>query len=389
MNQLLTRFSLLRAVLMAAAAAGFGCKPKGGPSAGAESGQPATLVLYTWADYCAPEVLERFEQQTGIKVDLQIFDDAEQVEARLRSDPGAVDVIVVDSFNLGKLIQLRLLHPLDQTALPNISHMNPQFLDLSVDPGNGYSVPYQWGTTLIAYRKDRIPEPRQSWQLLWDPAYRGHVMMLDDSFEPLAMTLISLGKKPDTTEAADYQQASQALLEHLESMQPRYGSDVEIRDSLVSGETWAAMCYSGDAAFAVEKDEQIDFFVPEEGATMWVDCLGIARDTRNAETAHRFLDFLMDPEVAALNANFIRYATPNNGALSKIDPALAADERIFPPRDVLERCSFVPQLDAEREALVNKYWYAVRAVISSRLEENADESNQDNESPGETPLDTR
>lgn len=369
MSRLFTCCFHLRLALLGVGAFSAACQPnKEADQQAATPATPVTLTFYSWDDYCAPEVLDRFEQETGVKVDLQIFSDAEQVEARLRSDPGTVDVIVVDSFNLAKLIKLRLLQALDKEKLPNFCNMDPQFLDLSSDPGNEYSVPYQWGTTLIAYRKDHIPNPEKSWKLLWDPEYRGRVMMLDDSFEPLAMTLIMQGKKPDTVDEADYKQAAEILLEHLDSMNPSYGTAYETRDAVLSGEMWASMCYSGDAAFAAEENENVDFFVPEEGATIWVDCLGIARDAPQLELAHKFVNFLMAPEIAALNANFIRFATPNRKAIEKIDPDLRNDTRVFPPEEVLARCTFVPQLDAEREGLVNRYWYAVRGAYASQHE---------------------
>jgi spermidine/putrescine transport system substrate-binding protein len=328
-----------------------------------------SLVLYSWDDYCSLELLDRFEKETGIHVDYQKFEEPEEVEAKLRSDPRSIDVLVVDSFNLNKLRQLRLLRELDKSKLPNLQHMGSEFLNQECDPGNSVSVPYQWGTTLIAYRKDRIPEPARSWNLLWDPRYKGHVMMLDDSFEALAMTLILHGRPVNTLDPKDYELAERELLSHLEKQQARYLPANDLKEALVSGEVWAAMCYSGDAAFAAEKDDAIDFFVPKEGATKWIDSLGVARDTQVPEAAHRFLNFMMDPAVAALNGNFLRFATPNLAATALLDPELRNDERIYPPEEVLARCTFLPQLDAERDALVNRHWHAIHEAFTAREED--------------------
>ena len=325
---------------------------------------PTRLVLYSWDDYFAPEVLEDFRKATGITVEYQTFGEAEEVEARLRSEPGVVDVVVVDSFNLNKLSQLRLLKPIEKDSLPNLKHMSARFLDLDCDRGNRFSVPYTWGTTLIAYRKDKLPQPEPSWKLLWNESYAGKVMMLDDTFEPMAAFLIKEGRSPRTDSEVDYAAAADALVKHVGSMHPRYGNDDAVKAALVAGEVWAAMCYSGDAAFAAAENDQIDFFVPAEGATLWVDCLAVPQECADSAAAHRFLNYMMDPAVAAKNANGIRYATANEAAEPLLDPALRNDPRLYPSPEVLSRCTFVPKLDAGRDALVKRYWHQVKLAIA-------------------------
>jgi putrescine transport system substrate-binding protein len=144
-------------------------------------------------------------------------------------------------------------------------------------------------------------------------------------------------------------------------MRARYGSDEEVREALADGTVAAAMCYSGDAAVVAAENPAVDFFIPKEGATLWVDCLAIARDTKESEAAHAFLNFFMDPKVAAENANAIQFASTNVAADAFVDASLRDDPRLYPPPDVMKRLHRVPELDAERDSLVNQFWYNVRS----------------------------
>jgi len=319
-------------------------------------------------DYFHLPLLDRFEKETGVHVDYQVYEEPDEVEARLRSAPGSVDVVIIDSFNLNKLRKLRLLHPLDKSAVPNFTHASPTFTNLDADPQNGFSVPYHWGTTLLAYRKDLLPNPDRSWRLLWDPALKGRIMMMQDSFESLAVAMMLNGRSPDTVERADYEEASAMLLDQIDTMDARYGSYEAIKLALQDGTIAAAMCYNGDAATVAAEEPNVDFFIPKEGGTMWVDCLAIARDTKDAAMAHAFLNFFMEPTVAAENANSIQFASTNAAADAHISPELRNDPRMYPPEEIMERLHLVPELDAERDDLVNKFWYNVRSKSISRTE---------------------
>lgn len=329
------------------------------PGAHAPQPQPEkkALVLLGMADYFDLELLKQFEKETGVAVEYEEYNEPDEVEPRLRSQPGSADLIIIDSFNLKKLRELRLLYQLDKTLLPNLKNADPTYLDLGCDPGNEVSVPYHWGTTLIAYRKDQLPNPAHSWKLLWDPALKGKVMMLNDSFEPMGVAMILSGFSTESSDSGIYEAAAQMLMEQIDTMDARYGVDAEVKDALAQGTVAAAMCYSGDAAAVAAEEPNVDFFIPEEGAMMWVDCMAITRDTRWAKEAHQFLNFFMRPEVAAANTNAIQYASANAAATNLIDDDLKNDPRIYPTDELKKKLRLVPQLDADREALVNRYWY--------------------------------
>ncbi len=334
------------------------------PSAGANGGKPKVLTLRGMADYFSPAVLERFEKETGVHVEYLEYEDPDSVEGELRSDSSWADLVVVDSFNLNKLRKVALLHPLDRAQVPNLENADPAFLNLGCDPGNQFSVPYHWGTTLLAYRKDRVTNPQRSWKLLWEPSLAGKVMMLDDSFEPMAVAMILNGERPDTTKEEAWSAARTMLYDHFRQQSARYGSDADIKDALAAGDVDVAMCYSGDAAALAAEHDTIDFFIPQEGASQWVDCLCITRDTKLSAEAHQFVNFFLRPDVAAENTNYIRYASTNKAATPLIAQDLRDDTRIYPEGEVMKRCVLVPLLDTEVDSLVNRHWYELKAQIN-------------------------
>jgi spermidine/putrescine transport system substrate-binding protein len=342
------------------------CSRNEGPTAGAENSDerseapPTKLTLVAWEEYFAPEAIASFEKKFGVAVDYQTFGEVEELEARLKSQPESVDVAVVDSYNLNKFRKLRLLYPLDRKRLPNFRNIAATYLDRGWDPKNEFSVPYMWGTTLVAYRTDKISDPAPSWELLWDERYRGRVMMLDDSFDPLATAMLMLGKTIETRSGDDFEAATNRLVSQIRRVGVRYGSDNDVKERLASGEVWAAMCYSGDAAVVAEETGKVDYFIPREGAPQWLDSFAVGRDSRLTDLAHAFIDHMLEREIAAMNSNAVRYATPNAAAEPLLDEDLRNDPRIYPPADILARCTFLPYLDAEREALVSRHWHTVK-----------------------------
>lgn len=324
---------------------------------------PPRLVLLAMQDFIDVGILRQFEKETGIGIDHMIYEDPEEIIPRLRSQPGSADIVIVDSFTIRDLRELRLLCPLRPEALPNRQNLDPRHRALPFDPKEEFSIPYHWGTTLIAYRRDLLPDPARSWRLLWDPALQGRVMMLNDSFEPMAVAMILNQIDPQTPSESGYIQAADVLSQHLESMRPRYGTDDEIKHALVAGTVTAAMCYSGDAAVAARENPNIDFFIPDEGAMIWVDCLAICRDTQDADASHRFINYFLRPEIAARNAAAINYAPANRAAEALVPENLKNDPRLYPPPELRAKLQHVPSLDEEMDSLAKRYWHWFRSRL--------------------------
>ncbi len=324
------------------------------------------LTVFTWEDYLAPEVIERFEDETGIKINYEIFSDSDELEACLRSEPGVHDVVIVDDVSLSELTELKLLKPLDHTKLPLLGNLNSEFMDKSFDRGNQYSVPYLWGTWVIAYRTDKFENVPRSWSFLWDERVKGRVMMLEESFDPISITLKMLGRSPNSESPEDYKDATAAMIQQIEKLDAVYGGDMEMKERLTKGSIWAAMCYNGDAARVNEDNPDVDFFVPEEGTPLWIDNFAISRDSRRDDAAHQFINFMMRPDNAAGSANYAWFATPNDAAFALLDPELSGDERVFPPEEIRKKCTTLIKPSGQRSELISQTWHATRAAIRSK-----------------------
>ncbi|MEZ5302463.1 MAG: spermidine/putrescine ABC transporter substrate-binding protein [Verrucomicrobiales bacterium] len=324
-------------------------------------GDAATLQLLSFEDYVTLPALEKFEAETGIKVEVIAFETLNEMRGILRNRRGQIDVIISDGPNIYELGQSRQLAELDESKLPNISNLDARFCDLSFDRRNRYSIPYLWGSTLIAYREDLVEEP-DSWADLWDPRFSGKVGMLDEPLDSVGSAMILLGYSPNSIVGEELDHAREKLMEQVAQVNPKCLSIDEIRDGLVSGEVAISMCYSGDAPLAAEENENIRWVIPSEGAVLWVDNFAIPRDSPRIDAAHKFLDFMMGAEVAAKNSEELYFASPNTEATKLlVGSDILDDKAIYPPEDVMARCEFIDAQNlAQRRAEFIRITDAVR-----------------------------
>jgi spermidine/putrescine transport system substrate-binding protein len=312
------------------------------------------LVILTWDEYFSNEVVSAFERESGIAVEFVTFENLDEMEGLLRSRPSEFDLIVVDGGTLGNLIELRLLQPIDRASIPSFGNVDGKFLGTKFDPNNVYSVPYMWGTTLVVYRSDKISEPVKSWECLWDEQYKNRTLMLDDKFDVYAAALLADGGDINTQDETKIAQATQRLLEQVDKLDARFVDIFEVREKLLSGECWISMTYSSDAAILAEEDENISYFIPEEGAPLWLDSFVVPRESTNQGAAHRFLEYFCRPEVAAANSNELWSASVNKKARPLISEKVLEDPTIYLSEEVMSRCRLDSQTSPERHLLVNQ-----------------------------------
>lgn len=330
--------------------------------------QKRSITLLTWDDYYDPAVLQEFTASTGIEVKTEAFDDTDTVEAAVRAEPSRYDVIIFEGNKVEKFHELGLAKDLDRSLLPQLNNIDAKYLDLNIDPHNQVSVPYLWGTTLVAYRKDLIPDPATSWNLLWDPRYHGKVAMLNERQETVHIALIKNGYSMNSRDSDAMDAAEGDLLDQVSKMGVRFveGIPKSIEKGLGTGELWAMTAYSGDAAMVAAEDDRIGLLLPEEGAALWMDNFIISRQSRRSDEAHAFINFMLTPEIAAKNANYLHYATPNKKAMPLLNPELRNDKNIFPSEEVLARCEFAGSLTPARERPVNAVWQRVMSAYQQR-----------------------
>lgn len=319
-----------------------------------EKNTPKVLTILTWEDYFSPEVIDGFEKEFGVDVRFESFNNLDEMEALLRSRPSDFDLVLTSGIKIPDLISLQLVQPLQKEKLPLFGNMDDRFLGLSGDPENRFSVPYMWGPTLIAYRSDKVEDPDQSWNSLWDARYQGRVLMLEETFDAYSAALLALGHDPNSQDPAHLESATQLLIKQVETVKARFVDINEIRDSLLSGECWITMTYSSDAAVLAEKEENISYFIPREGAALWLDSFVIPRESTNGDNAHLFLNYFCRPEVAAANSNELWCASANREVRPLIKEEILEDPTIYLSDEILSRCHVESQSSPERQQTINQ-----------------------------------
>ncbi len=306
------------------------------------------VVLLNWHDYLAPEIAEQFKVETGITLVEQYYESLEESKSLLRTYPERYDVIVADDMSIAELIELKLIQPLDKDRLTSLTNIEKRYLSQNFDPYNRYSIPYSSGSTLIAYRKDQVTTAPTSWQALWDPAYKGKVGMLEEREELYSLTLLSIGKSMNSDEENDLGQCTSLLIDQYDKMDPVYASWEGLKQHLKDGSLALSVAYSSDVPFMASEDENIAYFIPEEGAPIWIDSFLISREAPNYEAAHKFINFMTRADIAAINANYLEFGTPNRAAKKELNPELLADVSLYPPQEVLAKCEFNKKPSSKR-----------------------------------------
>jgi spermidine/putrescine transport system substrate-binding protein/spermidine/putrescine transport system permease protein len=322
----------------------------------AAAGGERALNLYIWSNYIAPETLRRFEQRHHARVSVDFYDSNEALLAKMQAGGVDYDVICPSNYMVQILIMQDMLRPLDWSVLPHGSNLDPRFLARSFDPGNRYSVPYFWGTTGIAYHKSKVGAV-DSWGALWDPRWRGRILMLDDAREVFGAALKWKGLSLNTADPAQLL-AAQRLLVAQRPLVRAYNS-ASFEDVLLSGDVWLAQGWNGQFARAMAQDPDIEYVVPREGSSLFIDNLAIPRDAPHPDLAHAFVDFAMEPEIAAEICRTMQYSSPNRAAVPLLPPAIRDNPAIFPPPDVVARTEAIEDLGAAT-VLYDRLWTEVK-----------------------------
>lgn len=288
-----------------------------------------TLTIYNWGDYIDPELITEFEEQSGLKVIYQTFDSNEAMMTKVAQGGTTFDVAIPSEYAISKMKEDDLLIPLDHGKLPNMKYIDERFMDLPFDPGNEYSIPYFWGTVGIVYNPDMLDGRKlTSWNDLWDERLRNQILLVDGAREVIGMGLNSLGYSLNDTNEEHLQEAKRKLAALTPNVKAIVGDEIKM---LIAGEEAAVgVVWSGDAAEMMWENEKLDYVVPKEGSNLWFDNMVIPRTARNIDGAHAFINFMLNPEVAARNAEYVGYSTPNAAALELLPEEISGDERFYP-----------------------------------------------------------
>ncbi|WP_223633720.1 PotD/PotF family extracellular solute-binding protein [Planococcus sp. 4-30] len=312
-----------------------------------------SISVYNWGEYIDPELIDQFEEETNISVVYETFDSNESMMTKIEQGGTTYDVAMPSEYAIEKMKENDLLHPIDHELIPNLENIDPYFLDLPFDPGNEYSIPYFWGTVGIAFNPTLLEgQTFESWDDLWNPSLEQEVILVDSAREVIGMGLNSLGYSLNSTDLGELREAT----DKLKTMGPNVKAIIgdEIVEMMRREEAAVAVTWSGQAADMMWINEDIDYSVPEEGSNLWFDNMIIPKTAGNVEGAHAFINFMLDPEVAAQNADYVGYSTPNEEAIALMDPEVTEDERFYPPKELRERLEVYENLGLEMLGTYNE-----------------------------------
>jgi spermidine/putrescine transport system substrate-binding protein len=332
-----------------------------GPSAAAPTPVPSPeseLIVYNWLDYIGPDVIPSFEDKYGVKVQYELFDDIEVAYAKLGEDGNGYDVSFPISVDIPRFREAGTIIELDQSLLPNLVNLGPEWADPGYDPGNAYSVPYVWWTTGIGYDTTKLAEIPTSSKVLWDERYAGHISMMDDYQETFGLALIQLGHSANTTDTAQLDEAL-ALLRQAKPLLRTYSNDTV--GTMVGGDVWVGMIWGSDLYQIQVENPNIAYFIPEEGGVRGSDTAVVYSGTKHPIAAHLFLNHLLDAEVSASNTNTIGYMGPNEAAKEFIDPAILEDPSVNPTKAILDNLEELLDLPNAVDEEYLSRWQALKA----------------------------
>lgn len=325
-------------------------------SAPAAKGSADQLFIYTWAGYTDNALLDRFAEKTGIRVVADVFSSNEEMLARVQAGGArAYSIIYPSDYMVVQMTELGLLSPLDHSSLGGLDRLKKQFQNPVYDPGNRYSVPLSWGTTGLIYNTEQLKEAPEDWNYLWEHKQElaRRMTLASDVREVMGAALRMLGYSLNSTNQEQVKQAYEKLVE-LKPAIASFTTDAW-RPQMLTGDLKVAMCYSSDANEVISDNDKLKYVVPKSGSSLWTDTLVIPKGSPNPEAAYKWINFLLQADVAASLVERLSFSTPSEDAFSLLTPELRENELLFPSEAVLKNCEGVAPVGKFME-VYDRYW---------------------------------
>ncbi len=326
-----------------------------------------TVYVYNWGEYIDLEVIDLFEDKTGIKVEYNEFVLNEDMYPVIQTGSVKYDVVCPSDYMIQKMIAEDMLAEINYDNVPNITNIDPTYLKSAqdFDPGNKFSVPYCWGTLGILYNKSMINAEIDSWGALFDQefmeanGYAGDILMIDSVRDAFGIALSYLGYSINSKNESELEEAKKLLQEQYSSVDG-YVVD-QVRDKMIGGDNPIGVIYSGEAIYTQRENPDLEYVIPKEGSNVWIDGWVIPKNAPNKEYAEQWINFMCDPEIALKNFEYITYSTPNAAARELItDDDIKNSSIAFPEPTILERCTTFQYLGEEMENLYLNKWNEVK-----------------------------
>jgi spermidine/putrescine-binding protein len=319
------------------------------------------LVLLNWENYLDPLIIEQFENATGINVEEVTFSTMNEEKALFKANPSAYDIIIVDDWNFRELSKLKEFQELDLSKIPNLKNIDDKYRHLAFDKENKYTIPFLIGTTGLMVNSRYINPLPDSWSILWDEKYAGKTALLDEDREVISAVLKKLGYQLNIEDSAQLFQVKDELFKQKAKLM----DTVTIRSKLISEEILIGQIYSGDALYAAEINPNLVYITPKEGVSLWMDNMAISKQSKKKEQAYKFINFILEPEIGAMLANYAWYMTPNKASLPYVDEELSSDPSIFLAEEILEKSEYFNDISEDTARIHKEIFESYRAFALS------------------------
>ncbi|QMT35436.1 polyamine ABC transporter substrate-binding protein [Neisseria wadsworthii] len=337
------------------------------------------LNIYNWSDYVDPETVAEFEKANGVKVRYDVYDSNETLEAKVLTGKSGYDLVAPSIANVGRQIKAGAYQPVDKSLISNYNNIDPELLTMmaKVDPGNKYAVPYFWGINTLAINKDKVAKalgtdklPENEWDLVFNPEYTAKlkscgINFLDSPTEQYPLALNYLGKDPNSEREEDLQAATE-MMKKVRGDIKRFSSSGYIND-MAGGDLCVAIGYGGDLNIAKNRAKEagngvnLEVLTPKTGVGIWIDSFMIPKGAENVANAHKYINYTLDPKVAAKNGNFVTYAPASKPARELMEKEFSGDNSIFPNEQVKAKSFVVLPKSPQGVKLQTRLWQQFKA----------------------------
>ncbi|MCH5332581.1 MAG: spermidine/putrescine ABC transporter substrate-binding protein [Agathobacter sp.] len=318
-----------------------------------------TITVLNYGKYFDPKAIKTFEKETGITVKYEEFESPEEMYTKYKAGSIGYDLICSSEYMVQRLMNEGEVLKMDYTGLENYKNLDSSILELctSFDKNHTYALPYFYGTLGLLYDTTKVDaDAVSSWNCLWDPAYKDEVIMMNSMRDTFTPALVSLGYSLNETDEAKLREALDILKkQRADDIAYAYYVD-ETADAMIGEEAAIALCYSGEAALAMEENDNLFYSIPEEGSNLWVDCWFVPKTCTNQDAVMKFLDFVCRDDISEINFEYVLYSSPNNYVVEHMDEEYREDPSICPPAERVEKCVIFTALSDEDAAVYSKLW---------------------------------
>ena len=327
---------------------------------GNKSNSNKVINVFNCGDYIDEELITKFEEETGYKVEYSTYDTNEIMYSKIKSGSNKYDLVFPSDYMIEKMINEGMAEKINFDNIPNYKYIDEKFKNLSYDPNNEYSVPYMWGTIGIIYNPEIVKEEVRSWDILWDKKYDKEIIMFNSVRDTMAIALSKLGYSMNSTNPEEIKQAADILIEQKPIVKAWFVD--QVKDAMINDEAALATVWSGDANYIISENPKLEYVVPEEGSNKWFDAMVIPKDAPNKEGAEAFINFLTDPENSLQNVDYIQYYTPNWKTYEMLDDEV---KESYPTDETLDNCEVFKDLDRDSLKIYDDEWIRIGSTSTN------------------------